>query len=56
MATKKQKRAEALAKRERWLEEVRLSGLKAQREDQERRKNKALGEKTKKTMEDAEDE
>lgn len=40
MATKKQKREAALARRERWLEEVRLSGLKAQKEDQERRKKK----------------
>lgn len=40
MATKKQKRAAALAKREAWLEERRISGLRAQMEDNERRKSK----------------
>lgn len=40
MATKKQKRAAALAKREAWLEERRVSGLRAQLEDHERRKSK----------------
>jgi hypothetical protein len=37
MATKKQKRAEALAKRERFLEEQKRIGLEAQRQDKERR-------------------
>ena len=41
-----------MAKREQWLEERRLSGLKAQREDQERRRKKVLETKDK-SMEDA---
>ncbi len=40
MATKKQKRAAAMAKREQFLAEVKATGLKAQREDQEFRKRK----------------
>lgn len=41
MATKKQKHAAAMAKRERWLATVRADGLRAQREDQQNRENKA---------------
>lgn len=37
MATKKEKRAAALARREQFLEEHRLSGLEAQRRDRETR-------------------
>jgi hypothetical protein len=37
MATKKQKRAAALAKREAFLEEIRAEGLEALRLDRERR-------------------
>lgn len=40
MTTKKQKRAAGFKKREAWLEERRLTGLKAQQGDQEHRKNK----------------
>lgn len=38
MATKKQKREKALAKREKFLAEVRLSGLEAQQEGLEERR------------------
>lgn len=37
MATKKQKREAALAKHERYMEAVQQDGLRAQREDHERR-------------------
>lgn len=41
MATKKQKREAALAKHEQEMEELRLSGLEAQRRDREYRARKA---------------
>lgn len=40
LATKKQKRAAALAKREAWVKERIETGLKAQHDDHENRKNK----------------
>lgn len=41
MATKKQKHEAALAKHRQEMEELRLSGLEAQRKDRERRAQKA---------------
>ena len=40
MTTKKQKRAAVQAKHDAWVEERRVSGLNAQKADQEARKNK----------------
>jgi len=40
VATKKQKHEVAMARRERWLEERKASGLKAQKDDHEYREKK----------------
>lgn len=40
MTTKKQKREAGLAKHAAWVEEQKVSGLKAQQSDQQNRKNK----------------
>jgi len=40
MATKKQKHAASMAKRERWLAQVKADGLRAQHEDQQHRERK----------------
>jgi hypothetical protein len=44
MATKKQKRAAGIAKHEAFLEEMRRSGLEAQRKDRERKERMLLQE------------
>lgn len=56
MATRKQKHAAAMAKRERWLAEVKSQGLRAQKEDHEQReaakKKQEKQEKSKKKKKD----